>query len=182
MLKINIVGNNSVGRMYRPEKINNSGKRGYIFHTKYKSNYGGDIKTLLVEVNLETNAKDSSEVIKIDIFTDEKIRVGVKVEEFSYLNKKKANTIKNPVTINGLRKLVKPDNYNVKRKDIPAIVKCEKGIDYVDMFIDSDYEAEKELISFAFYPSIVQNEEMIVFEIKATTPVTIENQNGVALI
>lgn len=181
MLELNIIGNNAVGRMYRPDRINSSKKRGYIFYTKYKSNYGGDVKRLLVEINLETNTKDNSELIRVDII-DDKIKTGVRKDLFTSINKRKAKSTQSNVKINGFRRFVKPDHYNVTKKDVPAVIKNDKGIVYVDMFIDSDFESEKELISFAVYPSVVENEEVMVFECKSTTPIVVNNDNGVVLI
>lgn len=183
MLKLNIIGNNSVGRMYRPEKILNSEKRGFIFHTKYKSNFGGDVKKLFLEINLEYNMRDNTEVVNLEVFTEGKTKVAVDNMHFVSVNKKKVRTTLEDLnlTMGIVRKLIKPDNYNLGKKNISTKIRTDKGILSMDIYIDSEITGENEIVKLIVYPSIIDGKEAVVIDAKAKTPIVVINENGVIL-
>lgn len=183
MLEFNLIGNNSVGRMYRPHKILNSEKRGFVFFTKYKPNFGGETKTLQMEFNLEYNFKDKTEAINIDIITEDKTKVAVSSNRFESITRKKAKVkIEKDFIIENLRTLIKPDGYNLRKKDIPAKIKNDKGVLFVDLFIDSVKEDEKEVVSLVIYPSVINSQEYIVIDFGGRTPIVVTNENGVSIV
>lgn len=182
MLELNLMGNNSVGRMYRPDKILNSEKRGFVFFTKYKPNFGGSMKSLQIELNLEYNLKDKTEVVKVEITTEDKTKTAVSAGRFDDITKKKAKTKGEDVVIESVRTLVKPDGYNLRKKNIPAKIKNDRGVLFMDIFVDSNKEEEKEIVSLIIYPSVIDNAEYIVIDADAKTPIIVANENGVHIV
>jgi hypothetical protein len=182
MLELNLMGNNSVGRMYRPDKILNSEKRGFILFTKYKPNFGGSMKSLQIELNLEYNLKDKTEVVKVDIVTEDKTKVAVGSERFEDISKKRVKTKTDDINIDSVRNFVKPDGYNLRKKSIPAKIKNDRGVLFMDIFVDSNKEEEKEIISLIIYPSVIDNTEYIVVDADAKTPIIVTNENGVHVV
>ncbi len=182
MNELSVIGNNLVGRMYRPHKMLNSEKRGFIFYTKYKSNFGGELRNLILEFNLEYDIKDSTEIIKIDIKPEEKLKVMVKDSDFNVINKITVKENIEDKKVKGVRTIVKPDTYNITKRGIPARIKCSKGILFVDLFIDSEVEGENEIINLAIYPSIIENIEYLIFEGNSITPIIVKCEKGVKVI
>lgn len=182
MLELNLMGNNSVGRMYRPDKILNSEKRGFILFTKYKPNFGGGMKSLQIELNLEYSLKDKTEIVRVDIITEDKTKVAVSSERFTDITKKKVKTKKEDIVINTVRTLIKPDGYNLRKKNIPAKIKNDRGVLFMDIFVDSGEDKEKEVISLILYPSVIDNTEYIVVDADAKTPIVVANENGVQVV
>lgn len=184
MINIDIKGINSVGRMYRPQSVVNSENRGMKLPTKYKSNFGGEINKLEIEINLEYSIKDKTEVLVLDIKQiDKTIDLAVSKEKYDRVSKNKVKGKQKIIKINTCRSLIKLDAYNLKQqsKDKPILLKLVNGILYLDLFIDSKEKKEQDKAYIAIYPTVIEYKEYLFIEYDSDTPILIRCNSNIAL-
>ena len=185
MLDIDIKGINSVGRMYRPQSIIDSQKRGMKIPTKYKSNFGGELKKIDIEINLNYRREDNSEILILDIHQNNKnnIELAVCKDKYNRISENKVISKQEPIKIKTYRELIKLDGYNLKHKseDKPVQLKLVEGVLYCDFFIDSNSEREQDKAYMTIYPTVIDDSEYLFIEFESHTPVLIRCNDGVYL-
>lgn len=173
-----IIGICSVGKMFRPKKVLNVPHRGFIFHTSYKSNFGGEAKEISIQFNLK-NIYPDKEIIRINVSTD--IPVLIRKELFTELDANTALSKAPDCFISANRHLVRPDRYNLRKRGISEGIKNHKGVLFFTILIESDVPEEEDNLNFMLYPSVVDGEEYIVVESEAKTPLIIHSETGLLL-
>lgn len=186
MLNIDIKGINSVGRMYRPQSVVNSEKRGMKISTKYKSNFGGDINKIAIGINLEYSISDKTERLVIDVEQlnpHNDVSLAICKEGYNSISKNEVLSKHQPVKIETYRTLLKLDGYTLKHKseDKPIQLKLVEGILYCDFFIDSISEREQDKAYMAIYPTVINDTEYLFIEFESHMPTLIRCNKGIYL-
>ncbi|WP_144537275.1 hypothetical protein [Bacillus thuringiensis] len=173
-----IIGICSVGKMFRPKKVLNVPHRGFIFHTTYKSNFGGATKDITIQFNIK-NIYPDKEVVRISLSTD--IPVLLRNEVFMELDSETAISKTPERFITANRHLVRPDRYNLRKRGISEGIKNHKGVLFFTILIESEIPEEEDNLNFVLYPSVIDGTEYIVVEGESETPLIIHSEKGLTL-
>ncbi|MFJ8531227.1 hypothetical protein [Bacillus sp. NPDC094106] len=172
-----MIGICSVGKMFRPKRVLNVPRRGFIFYTTYKSNFGGT-KEISIQFNIE-NIYPDKEIVRIRISTDTPVLLRKKA--FNELDIDSAISKASERFITSNRTLVRPDRYNLRKRGITEGVKNHKGVLFFTLLIESYIPEEEDSLNFLLYPSVVDGTEYIVVEGDSDTPLIIHSEKGLFL-
>lgn len=159
-----------IGKMYRPLRILNiPDKRGYTIYNKYKSNFGGTYK-FEQDVYLNYDIETETETIEID-FRDLNVPVVVN-------NSTKAKIISDNKVITDIDKFKVE---SLRRVNRPTKISSSDSLDMVVPILSQKNEEENDHLDIRMYPTIIDQKEVMVVEIKSKTPVVISAKMGVTL-
>lgn len=178
---INSIGNNAVGKMYRPHRFINSEKRGFSIFSKYKSNFGGN-QEVIIDLALQYDINSSSEIIMIDILSNINIPIIVSKEEFEVNKNGKVVSIGDKRYIENVRNIVKPDKYNISKSGYESKIINEDRKLKLELYIYSKEEKEIDKMKVVFYPTVVDDKEYIAIHYEGRTPLEINNQRDIRII
>lgn len=177
---MNFLGNNAVGKMYRPHRFVNSEKRGFTIYSKYKSNFGGN-NNVIIDLSLQYDINDKSEVVKLDILSNENTPIIVSKDEFEIKSNGEIVSIGEKRYIHNVRNIVKPDKYNTNKSGYDSKIINEDRKLKLELYIYSKDEKEIDKMDIFFYPTVVNEVEYIAVHYKSNTPLEIENKRKIRI-